>query len=69
MKDIAYMASPAINWRRSTYSGSQSNCVQIRRAATQHVLVRDSKDPNGPILTFTQDEWATFLLAQRRRLG
>jgi hypothetical protein len=25
------------------------------------VAVRDSKNPDGPILTFTRDEWRAFL--------
>jgi hypothetical protein len=25
------------------------------------VALRDSKDPDGPILTFTPDEWDAFL--------
>ncbi|MEU7000984.1 DUF397 domain-containing protein [Nonomuraea sp. NPDC046570] len=25
------------------------------------VLVRDSKNPNGPVLTFTPGEWTAFL--------
>jgi Domain of unknown function (DUF397) len=24
-------------------------------------LVRDSKDPDGPVLTFDRDEWTAFL--------
>ncbi|MFE7188070.1 DUF397 domain-containing protein [Kitasatospora sp. NPDC057541] len=29
------------------------------------VPVRDSKDPNGPALTFTPAAWASFLTALR----
>ncbi|CAM4017869.1 DUF397 domain-containing protein [Kibdelosporangium persicum] len=34
-------------WRKSSRSGTQTNCVEL--AATG--AVRDSKNPNGPILT------------------
>ncbi len=56
-----------VSWRKSSYSASQSNCVEAGRVRNDHVGVRDSKDPDGPVLRFTQEEWAAFLLAQQRR--
>ncbi len=53
------------SWRTSTYSGSHSNCVQIGRADTRHVVVRDSKDPGGPVLRFGREEWVAFVRRQR----
>ncbi|GAA1636879.1 DUF397 domain-containing protein [Actinoplanes couchii] len=47
-------------WRKSKRSGSQSNCVMVRHNST-HVQVKDSKDPEGPVLTFTHDAWADFV--------
>lgn len=34
-------------WRKSTYSGSQSNCVEVDGTLTR---VRDSKNPTGPAI-------------------
>ncbi|HEX6073709.1 MAG TPA: DUF397 domain-containing protein [Micromonosporaceae bacterium] len=48
-------------WRKSTRSGGHDNCVEVRRAVTGEVQVRDSKDPNGPVLSFTPSEWASFI--------
>jgi hypothetical protein len=51
-------------WRKSTYSGNGGECVEVAdNFAAEHgiVLVRDSKDPAGPILTFTRGEWTAFL--------
>jgi hypothetical protein len=45
-------------WRRSTRCGS-SACVEVAMERGS-VLVRDSKDPHGPVLTFTPAEWAAF---------
>lgn len=42
-----------------TASGG-GNCVEVGFPDNGSVLVRDSKDPDGPVLTFTHDEWATF---------
>jgi hypothetical protein len=51
--------SPAqLCWERS-YACTEANCVEISLAI--EVLVRDSKDPEGPVLRFTSDEWQAFL--------
>jgi hypothetical protein len=47
-------------WRKSSRSGSQGECVEVMDTGTQ-VLVRDSKDHEGPVLTFTPGEWRAFL--------
>ena len=51
-------------WRKSSYSGSASDCVEVAFVG-EGVATRDSKDPNGPALVFTRAEWATFLTALR----
>ncbi|HLH59501.1 MAG TPA: DUF397 domain-containing protein, partial [Streptosporangiaceae bacterium] len=49
-------------------SGSEG-CVEVA-AAARSILVRDSKDPHGPTLTFSGPEWARFVarLDKWRRL-
>jgi hypothetical protein len=50
---------PAAVWRKSSASQSD-DCVEV--AFVGHsILVRDSKDPAGPFLTFTPAEWSAFL--------
>ncbi|MFW6718752.1 DUF397 domain-containing protein [Streptomyces sp. MAR4 CNY-716] len=52
------------NWVKSSYSnGNGGDCVEWAPdfAATGIVPVRDSKDPDGPALTFTTDAWAAFI--------
>jgi Domain of unknown function (DUF397) len=46
-------------WIKSSHSFSNGNCVEVQREDTS-VSVRDSKDPSGPVLTFTPDEWKAF---------
>lgn len=53
-------------WHKSARSGANGNCVEIARL-TEAVAVRDSKDPNGPVLIFTAGEWAAFV--QGAKLG
>lgn len=52
-------------WRRSSYcSGANTTCVEVALDGTT-VLVRDSKDPAGPVLAFTGDEWTGFVRGVR----
>ena len=50
----------ALLWRTSTRSGAAGNCVQAARTSTA-VAVRDSKDPDGPMLKFAADAWRDFV--------
>ncbi len=48
-----------VSWRKSTQSGADG-CVEVADASGS-VLVRDSKDPDGPVLVFTEAEWRAFV--------
>ncbi|WP_433624407.1 DUF397 domain-containing protein [Nocardia sp. CA-120079] len=39
---------------KSSRSGASSNCVELAFLPNNHVGVRDSKNPSGPTLVFTQ---------------
>lgn len=52
-------------WIKSTRSGSDGECVEIARGA-HGVAVRDSKDPDGPILTFDATAWRAFVADVKR---
>ncbi|MDG4797132.1 DUF397 domain-containing protein [Micromonospora sp. WMMD1082] len=54
------MDLPRVTWRKSTRSGSSGNCVEVA-TPPQVVMVRDSKDRQGPVLSFTADQWAGFV--------
>ena len=54
-------------WRKSSYSGSNGGaCVDVADNLPGIVAVRDSKDPHGPNLTFSRDEWRTFTSSIKR---
>ena len=47
------------NWRKSSYSADNGGaCVEV--AAAEAVLVRDTTDSHGQVLTFTADAWRVF---------
>ena len=68
-------------WRKASFCDG-GNCVEVRKwrkarkcenggcvevAGCGHtVQVRDSKNPDGPVLTFTPAAWAVFLADVKR---
>lgn len=46
-------------WEKSTYSNT-GDCVELRRNGDV-IELRDSKDPDGPVLRYTTSELAAFL--------
>jgi len=47
-------------WRVATYTGGQSNCVEVGSSAAA-VAVRDTKDrEDGPVLRFAPSVWQAF---------
>ena len=49
-----------VTWRKASRSAGNGACVEV--AGTQGaVLVRDSKDPDGPRLALGAAQWSAFL--------
>jgi hypothetical protein len=48
-------------WRKSSRSGDNGgNCVEVARNLQGIVAVRDSKDPDGPKLVCSPEDWRAF---------
>jgi hypothetical protein len=52
-------------FRKASASGS-AGCVELAPLADGGVAVRDSKNSDGPVLSFTRQEWTAFLDGLRR---
>ena len=49
-------------WRKSSYSGNGGgDCVEVACNLPGVVAVRDSKNPDGPVLIISRNEWARFI--------
>jgi len=49
-------------WRKSSYSGNNGgDCVEVAGNLRVVVAMRDSKDPEGPVLAFSPGEWRAFV--------
>jgi hypothetical protein len=46
-------------WFKSSRSVANSACLEVRFDG--RVLVRDSKDPSGDVLVFTEGAWSEFI--------
>ena len=53
--------SSGVSWFKSSLSFSNGNCVEVANLSGGQIGVRDSKNPEGPVLRFTHDEWHAFI--------
>ena len=53
-----------LNWRKSTRSGAAGHCVEVANVPAT-VLVRDSKNADGPVLQFGETDWSGFIAGVR----
>lgn len=52
----------ALTWFKSSYSdGNGGNCIEIAPDFPETVPVRDSKNPDGPVLVVTRSAWSAFV--------
>ncbi|MFC0527999.1 DUF397 domain-containing protein [Phytohabitans kaempferiae] len=54
---------PRITWRTSSRS-QNTNCVEIGEMGTA-IVMRDSKDREGPMLIFARDQWIEFVASAK----
>ncbi|HEX8626747.1 MAG TPA: DUF397 domain-containing protein [Catenuloplanes sp.] len=47
-------------WVKASRSGNNGQCVEAKDTGPT-VDVRDSKDKDGPVLTFSAEDWSSFV--------
>lgn len=57
-------AIPDDAWYRSSRTSGASNCVEVAHG-DGWTVVRDSKDPAGPVLVVADGAWQTFIAAAK----
>lgn len=53
-------------WRKSSFSGSNGGCVEVAWPE-QDTAVRDSKNTDGPTLTFPRAHWHSLIRSVENR--
>lgn len=53
-----------LEWRKARRSANNGACVELASAARQ-ILIRDSKDQNGPVIGYSDDSWRRFITAAK----
>jgi hypothetical protein len=59
--NVSDKAAGSVRWRRSSRSYATGNCVEIAAPDGERVIVRDSKNANGAVLTFSPIQWNSFV--------
>ncbi len=59
------MSCRDLHWRKSSYSMPDNDCVEVCVDGGA-VLIRDSKNPSGPVLRVSAEAWSGFVDTVRR---
>lgn len=63
-QDTGHQGGAVTRWRKSRHSNPSGNCVELALDA-RRILVRDSYQPDGPVLVYAAVPFTTFLGAVR----
>lgn len=64
--DLTAAELSKLAWRKSRRSGASGNCVELAALpGGAGVAVRNSRQPDGPVLVYTRSEIEAFLLGAK----
>ncbi len=52
---------PKVEWTKSSWSNPDGNCVEVATLPGGEFAVRNSRDPQGPVLVYTRAELEAFV--------
>ncbi|MER7107344.1 DUF397 domain-containing protein [Streptomyces sp. NPDC000229] len=58
---MAIIQGATDTWTKSSYSGGNGACVEVKSPVVASIAVRDSKAPAGPSITFVPESWNAFV--------
>jgi hypothetical protein len=58
---MALLQGVTETWTKSSYSGGNGACVEVKSPVVEGLVVRDSKVSEGPVLAFPTDVWNSFV--------
>ncbi|MFJ8850464.1 DUF397 domain-containing protein [Streptomyces sp. NPDC102437] len=58
-----------LHFRKSSYSSGDGECVEVARNVPHTVAVRDSKQPDGPLIVLGPAAWDAFRAGLVRSSG
>ncbi|CAL9294861.1 MULTISPECIES: DUF397 domain-containing protein [unclassified Streptomyces] len=58
---MAIIQGATDTWTKSSYSGGNGACVEVKSPVVASIAVRDSKVPAGPSITFVPGAWNAFV--------
>jgi Domain of unknown function (DUF397) len=53
-----------VRWQKSSFSAN-NNCVEMAQLTSGEIAVRNSRDPDGPVLVYTRGEVEALILGAR----
>jgi hypothetical protein len=59
--DVAVVCA---DWRKASYSVNNGQCVEVGSTHAA-VVVRDSVDPSGPVVSYSARTWQRFLATSK----
>ncbi|MFF2523874.1 DUF397 domain-containing protein [Streptomyces liangshanensis] len=63
---MAILQGATDTWTKSSYSGGNGACVEVKSPEVQSIAVRDSKAPEGPSISFVPASWNAFVQEMSR---
>jgi hypothetical protein len=58
---ITLLGDESQSWRKSSYSAANGECVEVAAYSGRRISIRDSNDPEGPVINCSADTFRSFL--------